>query len=194
MSLKNSIANFQDEDKFIRIPKSLTIGFRLLFLKNPNQIFSVYLFCILSFGINSSCRSRSEELREWTPADHGHPKSMETSTPNPAISKAETSESSNEKADSDNNETAAISALFGVHCAKCHGSTGRGDGALRPKGAKMPDFRESRFHASASEKKLIDAIRHGREMMPGLGESVSDASLIKLIQLIRGFSKTAKQK
>jgi mono/diheme cytochrome c family protein len=81
----------------------------------------------------------------------------------------------------------AATAMFGQHCARCHGEDGSGAGA-RSELPRLPDFRAAAWQASRSDARLLASIVNGRgaDMPPFRGE-VTDTQARALLALIRGF-------
>lgn len=78
-------------------------------------------------------------------------------------------------------------ALFEQNCAGCHGTGGKGVAALR-----TPDFTNSAFERSLSDRDITNAIRNGKAggRMPAWSGKLSDAQIDSLSNYIRTFANT----
>ena len=116
------------------------------------------------------------ELREWTPADHGQPtmgiESFQERVPE-------------EPAPASNPTEMAAQALWQVHCAGCHGETGRGDGQALPPSVEIPDMASSSWQNARDDRALEEVIGNGRGMMPRFGDRLSAKSIASLVHHIR---------
>ena len=77
-------------------------------------------------------------------------------------------------------------ALFGEHCALCHGPDGRGDGpAAASLAVKPPDLAEHFFHHREGD--ILWKLKHGAPdtPMPAFGGRLSEEQLWQLITLLR---------
>jgi mono/diheme cytochrome c family protein len=98
-------------------------------------------------------------------------------------------------------EEQAASATFADHCARCHGSDGKGNGffirALTAvSGAKRPvDFTDKAVMSNWSDKRLAAMITDGgatmggSSLMPAYKESLSQKQIADLVSYIRSLSK-----
>lgn len=153
------------------------------------RITNIYLLYIILISGVLSCQKETQPLREWTAADHDHPSSISNSRDERKLKGERNSEINRDEQTGSDGESTAVFALFRVHCAKCHGRSGEGDGPSRPEAAHIPNFTEQKWHESISDSRMTDAIRHGRKMMPGIGDKINRADMAKLIDIIRGFSQ-----
>ena len=85
---------------------------------------------------------------------------------------------------------AAGKALWGTHCASCHGKTGLGDGN---KAAQLkttpPDFSKAAFHAQ-SDGSLFYKVAEGRDDMPSFKKKIPDQEEIwSLVVYMRTLKK-----
>ena len=77
-------------------------------------------------------------------------------------------------------------AVYKQHCAKCHLDDGKGLESLDP-----PNFTDAKWQADHSDKKLADAIRDGKEVMPGFKDTLSPAQITALVRYVRAFGPKA---
>jgi cytochrome c oxidase cbb3-type subunit 3 len=78
--------------------------------------------------------------------------------------------------------------VFAQRCAVCHGPDGKGIASRH-----TPDFMDSSWQQSQSDKKLLDAITNGTENgMPAFGGQLTPAQIDALVHcMIRGFAAPA---
>ena len=86
-------------------------------------------------------------------------------------------------------------ALYGAHCAVCHGATGKGDGpgatVLRQ---VMPDFTNAAAMGAATDRFLFEIIKKGSSQfgrsnaMPSWGMRLSDEQIQSLVVYIRSLA------
>ena len=76
-------------------------------------------------------------------------------------------------------------ALYQQHCAKCHGTDGKGIESLQP-----PDLTKGQ----GSDKQYLDAIANGRGIMPGYKGTLSQAQIQALLKHVRSFSAKSKKR
>ena len=86
-------------------------------------------------------------------------------------------------------------ALYGAHCAVCHGATGKGDGpgatVLRQ---VMPDFTNAAAMGAATDRFLFEIIKKGSSQfgrsnaMPSWGMRLSDEQIRSLVVYIRSLA------
>jgi mono/diheme cytochrome c family protein/peroxiredoxin len=80
--------------------------------------------------------------------------------------------------------------VFQVHCARCHGSEGRGDGpdsgTLKP---PPRDFRATPWRTAATREGVRDAVVNGvpKSMMPALGSALSPRELEAVVDHVLGL-------
>jgi mono/diheme cytochrome c family protein len=137
----------------------------------------VLAFSVL--GLVAACGDRRGELREWQPTDHQPP---------PAVT-PEGQGTGQEDAPEGDPGIRAAQALWGMRCASCHGTTGRGDGAARPPGIAFPDMSQAAFHDARSDQQLAEVITKGRGLMPAFGQELSDAGIAALVRHIRALKQ-----
>ena len=85
---------------------------------------------------------------------------------------------------------AAGKALWGTHCASCHGKTGLGDGnkASQLK-TTPPDFSKAAFSAQ-SDGSLYFKVAEGRDDMPSFKKKIPEAEEIwNLVNFMRTLKK-----
>jgi len=128
-----------------------------------------------------ACADDPPPQREWTPADHVHPKAADPSRV-PAPSGAEDKVSPAEA------EARAARALFNLRCATCHGRDGRGGGPAKPPGAQMPDLADAAWQASRSDAQINELVTQGRGLMPAFGKEISADGITVLVRYMRALA------
>jgi mono/diheme cytochrome c family protein/uncharacterized membrane protein len=84
--------------------------------------------------------------------------------------------------------SSATGALFRQHCARCHGTDGRGT-PVRAKFPRVPDFTEPRWHEGRRATDLVRSILEGKEpAMPPFSPKVSAEQARKLVAYLRTFA------
>jgi mono/diheme cytochrome c family protein len=91
------------------------------------------------------------------------------------------------------NDAASVSAgkaLWGQHCASCHGKAGLGDGSKAAQLKTQPDdLSKAAFH-SQSDGAIFFKISEGREDMPSFKKKLPDAEDIwNLVNYMRTLKK-----
>lgn len=115
------------------------------------------------------CGDPHRELREWTPADH---------QPSP--------EGAGVPEDGELGEgPSAGAALFNVHCATCHGPTGRGDGPGAPPMANVPDLTDPTRAAARTDADVEALILSGRGFMPGFERTIPIEGIREIVAHVR---------
>ena len=79
--------------------------------------------------------------------------------------------------------------LFKQKCSMCHGVDGKGYPAL-----KTPDFTDPKVQASLPDKRILDAIKNGKEdtQMPAFGDKLDDRQIHSLLVYIRSLNSSKK--
>lgn len=115
----------------------------------------------------AACDNGAEPLRQWKPSDHAHPPSSQVDpsrvrgTARPQVSVA--------------------ALLFQKHCARCHGSDGRG-------GAEAAiDLSAADVQARLSEASIAKTISQGKPPMPGFAAELDAAQIEALVGYVRGL-------
>ena len=88
---------------------------------------------------------------------------------------------------------ADASALWGQHCASCHGKDGSGS-TMMGKKLGLKDYRDAKVQAAFSDAEAERAIKegvktNGKETMKPFGSKLSDADIKALVAYIRSFKK-----
>ena len=88
---------------------------------------------------------------------------------------------------------ADAAALWGQHCASCHGKDGSGS-TMMGKKLGVKDYRDAKVQSSFSDGEMTKAIKDGvkegsKEKMKGFGGKLSDADVKALVAYIRGMKK-----
>lgn len=141
-------------------------------LPNSSRI-RVLLGGALLAGVLVACGGEpsSGELREWRPSDHQLPEGMDESSPDPTMA-----------ADPG-------AALYGTHCASCHGRSGRGDGPGAPPMARVPSFADPAIQARSDEE-LTQVIVAGRGgFMPAFGDRLAGPGIAAIVRHLRSFAE-----
>jgi len=86
-------------------------------------------------------------------------------------------------------------ALYGAHCAICHGPSGKGDGpGARVLRQAMPDFTDPAAMRAVNDRFLFDIIKKGSSQfgrsnaMPSWGMQLSDEEIQALVAYIRSLA------
>ncbi len=134
----------------------------------------------------AGCERDDRVIREWRPDDHAEPGGGEPS-----------GQAAPEEADGpggeavartpEEQEARAVSALFGVSCASCHGPLGEGDGPSRPPGAQMPSFADASWQSARTDAQIAEVIAAGRGLMPAFGTQVNPRGIAALVRHVRGL-------
>ena len=111
-------------------------------------------------------------------APHAHPEARELT--NPVAATAES--------------VAAGTAAYAAHCAACHGSTGRGDGALAPAaaayGARPSNLADPTWQHGGSDGEIFTAIRDGIGpdfAMDAFGDRLAETDIWHLVNFLRSL-------
>lgn len=134
----------------------------------------------------AACAADPPIEREWTPEDHGHPKSADPSRSPAAQAPAPAAESPEQA------QARAARALFNVSCATCHGRDGRGGGPARPPGAQMPNLADAALLAKRSDAELTQVIAEGRGLMPGFADKIRPEGIQVLVRYVRALAPVAQ--
>ena len=91
-------------------------------------------------------------------------------------------------------DTAAGKELYTVLCTRCHGDSGRGDGAEGARLATKPrDFTDCARMYAINDQELVTVIREGgatlhlSKDMPPWGTALQDQQIADLVAYIRSF-------
>ncbi|MGB0679258.1 MAG: c-type cytochrome [Polyangiales bacterium] len=134
----------------------------------------------LLLGLAGGCRKR--ERRTWQPSDHGYPPAL-TAGSSPA------GRSLGPQGAAGAGTVTAGPALWQLHCARCHGAQGAGDGPAAPAGVQMVNMRDAAWQARMSDAALTAVVQQGRGLMPAFGTQLSPPQIDVLRGHIRGFAK-----
>ncbi len=83
-------------------------------------------------------------------------------------------------------------ALYKQYCAKCHGADGKGLEAL--KSVDIPDFTDAKWQAAHTDQNLTESITNGKNVMPGMKDTISAEEIAALTKHVRAFNSAAKKK
>jgi mono/diheme cytochrome c family protein len=81
--------------------------------------------------------------------------------------------------------------LYSIHCALCHGDTGRGDGPIADRFARTPENLVGEETAAEFDGSVYLVIVNGFGEMPSLAENLTAQERWDVINYIRSFSETA---
>ena len=88
----------------------------------------------------------------------------------------------------------AARILYDNHCERCHGKTGRGDGADATKFSTSPrDLTDTSRMRAQSDGELFYKISEGRRPMPEFKTKLTDEQRWQLVLLMRSFADTDKK-
>ena len=74
--------------------------------------------------------------------------------------------------------------VYTAQCAKCHSENGKGIASLQP-----PDFTDTKWQASRTNKQFTNGIANGIGVMPGFKGALKPAQLAALVTYVRAFGK-----
>ena len=88
---------------------------------------------------------------------------------------------------------ADAAALWGQHCASCHGKDGSGS-TMMGKKLGVKDYRDAKVQAAFSDAEAARAIKEGvktsgKQTMKPFGSKLSDADIKALVKYVRSFKK-----
>ena len=142
---------------------------RTRLVKPYRSLTTLLVLGLLGGSFNMACRSKSSDLREWTPEDHLHG-----------------NESSGAAAPEKNDEATVGAVAWAKNCSACHGNEGAGNG---PKSSILatppPNFREPSWQDGRNDAQLKLVIKNGRGAMPAF--ALPDPVIDKLIKQIRSL-------
>lgn len=93
--------------------------------------------------------------------------------------------------------SADAAADFSLHCAKCHGSDGKGQTTIG-KIFKVPDFTVSSWSSKTSSAQIRETIENGakdasgKQLMPSFKEKLSAEQINALVEYVQHFSAQSK--
>lgn len=115
----------------------------------------------------AACSGEAQPLREWQPSDHAQP-------PNSQIDP-------NRVRGSERPEISVAELLWQKHCARCHGSEGRG-------GAEATiDFSAAEVQARLSDSAIASTIANGKPPMPAFAAELDASQIEELVAYVRQF-------
>lgn len=82
----------------------------------------------------------------------------------------------------------SVEALFKLHCAKCHGTDGRGN-TIAGEIAGAPDFTDAEWQRGANDRRLAISITHGRGGMPAFKKKLTGGQVKSLVAHVRSCGK-----
>lgn len=88
---------------------------------------------------------------------------------------------------------ADVQALWGQHCASCHGKDGKGQTKAGKK-AGVKDQTEATYQAGLTDEKMFKAVKDGlkedgKEKMKPFGDKLKDDEIKALVAQVRSFKK-----
>jgi len=138
--------------------------------------FALILSALVISVVGIAC-TETRDVRDWRPDDHQQPEGGEIDP--------------SRVPDSDGppgtDEERAVTALWTVSCASCHGRTGRGDGPGQPPGAQVRDLTDAEWQASVTDEEIAQVITGGRGLMPSFGDRINPRGVEGLVRLIRSL-------
>lgn len=81
----------------------------------------------------------------------------------------------------------AVKVVFKQHCAKCHGTDGRGR-TVEGEIAGAQDFTDRDWHNKMEEQRIINSITHGRGQMPAFEKKLSKEQIKSLAVFVLTFN------
>lgn len=84
--------------------------------------------------------------------------------------------------------TADGAALYGKHCAKCHGKEGRAN-TLRGWFTSAQDLTDPVWQAETSDADIIDALEKGPRSMPSYAKKLSASEQQALVDAVRRLQR-----
>jgi mono/diheme cytochrome c family protein len=88
----------------------------------------------------------------------------------------------------------AARVLYNDHCERCHGKTGRGDGADATKFSTSPrDLTDTSRMSAQSDGELFYKISEGRRPMPEFKTKLTEVQRWQLVLLLRSMSGGEKK-
>ncbi len=75
-------------------------------------------------------------------------------------------------------------AIYQAQCAKCHAEDGKGITSL----PDIPNFADSKWQSSRTDKRIAEVISVGEGIMPGFKEVLSAAELGAVLRQVRTFA------
>ena len=77
-------------------------------------------------------------------------------------------------------------ALYGKHCASCHGKDGRSK-TFKAKFNKARNLTEPGWQDAVSDERIFNSIANGRGKMPAFSKKLNDAQIESLVSLVRSL-------
>jgi mono/diheme cytochrome c family protein len=88
----------------------------------------------------------------------------------------------------------AARAAYSDHCERCHGKTGKGDGADSTKFSTSPgDLTDNSRMSAQSDGELFYKISEGRRPMPDFKTKLTEEQRWQLVLLMRSLASTDKK-
>lgn len=79
--------------------------------------------------------------------------------------------------------------IYADKCAKCHGDTGKGDGAEAAMySVKVSDFTDARARKAMTDGEIFYKLTEGRRPMPSFKKRLTDEQRWQLVNFIRTFA------
>jgi cytochrome c oxidase cbb3-type subunit 3 len=129
----------------------------------------------LALGLYIFRPTRAADVREWTPADHDQPASVQGQPPPGKKSAQPKTQGGGED---------LVGLAWAKTCASCHGGGGRGDGPQSPM-THPPDLTRAEFQDKATDADIAEIIRKGRGQMPA--NDLPPAVIQGLVQRVRAL-------
>jgi mono/diheme cytochrome c family protein len=86
-----------------------------------------------------------------------------------------------------------VQALWGQHCASCHGKDGKGQTKAGKK-AGVKDQTDAQYQSGLTDEKMFNAVKSGlkedgKEKMKPFGDKLKDDEIKALVAHVRSFKK-----
>lgn len=126
--------------------------------------FNVAMACLFMLA----CSGGSDELREWTPADHAHPPDTQID-PNRVPQK-------------DAPDLTVGELLWMRNCARCHGGAGQGGSQA------AISFASPQWQGSMNDAQIARTIAGGKPpTMPAFADLLTSKQIAELVKQVRRF-------
>ncbi|QQR91402.1 MAG: cytochrome c [Myxococcales bacterium] len=136
------------------------------------------IFIVLTLLLSAlACGRKGDEVREWSPQDHGQPPTDPSRTPQEAEMPS---------------ELQAAAAIWTISCSRCHGPKGQADGPERPPSVVMADLSSSEWQMARSDEEIATVIAKGRNLMPSFEKQIGAEGVQAMVQVVRSLGPAEK--